>query len=61
MSLPESPLIVAIGTSLHLSLEQAMCRQVDAAIDALIAGDFDVALTLAGAAAAPADWLARMS
>lgn len=27
-----------------------MCRQVDAAIDALEAGDFDVALTLAGAA-----------
>jgi hypothetical protein len=38
MALPESPLIVPIGRSLHLTLEQAICRQVDAAIDALVAG-----------------------
>lgn len=35
---------------LHLTLEEAASRQVDAAIDALQRGHFDVALTLAGAA-----------
>lgn len=50
MPLPESPLHVPVGTSLHLTLERAMSRQVDAAIDALVAGNFDIALTLAGAA-----------
>lgn len=50
MTLPESPFDVSIGTTHLLTIEQAMCRQVDAAIDALEAGDFDVALTLAGAA-----------
>lgn len=35
---------------LNLTLEEAASRQVDAAIDALQRGDFDVALTLAGAA-----------
>ncbi|KJC47324.1 hypothetical protein UB31_18900 [Bradyrhizobium sp. LTSP849] len=38
------------ATPLHLTLEEAASRQVDAAIDALQRGDFDVALTLAGAA-----------
>jgi|SRR5215475_4859819 len=49
MSLP-APLNVPIGTSLFLTLEMAATRQIDAAIDALEAGNFDVALTLAGAA-----------
>jgi hypothetical protein len=49
MGLPH-PLNVAIGTSLFLTLENAATRQIDAAIDALQAGNFDVALTLAGAA-----------
>lgn len=40
---------VPIG-SLHLSLLEAATRQIHAAIDALEAGDYDVALTLAGAA-----------
>ncbi|MCA6099174.1 hypothetical protein [Bradyrhizobium australafricanum] len=35
---------------LNLSLTQAATRQVDAAIDALERGKFDIALTLAGAA-----------
>jgi hypothetical protein len=48
--LPESTLKVAIGTSLSLTLEKAAIRQIDAAIDALEASLFDVALTLAGAA-----------
>lgn len=38
------------ATPLNLTLEEAASRQVDAAIDALQRGDFDVALTLAGAA-----------
>jgi hypothetical protein len=50
MELPESPLNVPMGTSLFLTLAKAVARQVDAAIDALQRGDFDVALTLAGAA-----------
>jgi hypothetical protein len=50
MGLPESTLKVAIGTKLFLTLEMAAVRQIDAAIDALEAGLFDVALTLAGAA-----------
>src|SRR5438270_8758000 len=49
MSLTDS-LDVPIGTSLFLTLEKAASRQIDAAIDALQAGNFDVALTLAGAA-----------
>jgi hypothetical protein len=40
---------VEIG-SLHLTLVNAASRQIDAAIDALKTGDFDIALTLAGAA-----------
>ncbi|PPQ16328.1 hypothetical protein CV770_26645 [Bradyrhizobium sp. AC87j1] len=35
---------------LNLTLAEAAGRQVDAAIDALQRGDFDIALTLAGAA-----------
>ena len=50
MTLPETPLQIDIGASLFLTLHKAATRQVDAAIDALQAGDFDVALTLAGAA-----------
>jgi len=50
MELPESTLNVAIGTKIFLTLEKAAVRQIDAAIDALEAGLFDVALTLAGAA-----------
>ncbi|MET4513744.1 hypothetical protein [Bradyrhizobium sp. I1.7.5] len=50
MPLPESPLQIDIDASLFLTLHKAATRQVDAAIDALQAGDFDVALTLAGAA-----------
>ena len=50
MTLPESPLQIDIGTPLFLTLHKAASRQVDAAIDALQAGDYDVALTLAGAA-----------
>jgi hypothetical protein len=50
MPLPESPFQIDIGASLSLTLHEAASRQVDAAIDALQAGDFDVALTLAGAA-----------
>lgn len=38
------------ATPLNLTIEEAASRQVDAAIDALQRGDFDVALTLAGAA-----------
>src|ERR1700761_7492622 len=37
-------------TSLKLTLTEAAIRQVDAAIDALERGDFDIAVTLAGAA-----------
>jgi hypothetical protein len=40
---------VKIG-SLHLTHVDAASRQVDAAVDALERGDFDIALTLAGAA-----------
>jgi hypothetical protein len=50
MGLPESTLNVPIGAKLFLTLETAAVRQIDAAIDALEAGMFDVALTLAGAA-----------
>ncbi len=50
MPLPESPFQIDIGATLSLTLHEAASRQVDAAIDALQAGDFDVALTLAGAA-----------
>ena len=50
MTLPETPLQIEIGASLFLTLHKAATRQVDAAIDALQAGDFDMALTLAGAA-----------
>jgi hypothetical protein len=50
MTLPETPLQIEIGASLFLTLHKAATRQVDAAIDALQAGDYDVALTLAGAA-----------
>ena len=50
MTLPESPFQIDISASLSLSLHDAASRQVDAAIDALQAGDYDVALTLAGAA-----------
>ncbi|WP_027548327.1 hypothetical protein [Bradyrhizobium sp. WSM2254] len=50
MTLPETPLQIDLGASLFLTLHKAATRQVDAAIDALQAGDFDVALTLAGAA-----------
>lgn len=50
MTLPESPFQIDIGASLSLTLHEAASRQVDAAIDALQAGDYDVALTLAGAA-----------
>ena len=50
MTLPESPLQIDIGASLSLTLHEAASRQVDAAIDALQAGDYDLALTLAGAA-----------
>jgi hypothetical protein len=50
MTLPESPFQIDIGASTSLTLHEAASRQVDAAIDALQAGDFDVALTLAGAA-----------
>ena len=50
MTLPESPFQIDISASLSLSLHEAASRQVDAAIDALQAGDYDVALTLAGAA-----------
>ncbi len=50
MPLPESPRHVPVGISLHFTLQRTMSRQVDAAIDALVAGDFDIALTLAGAA-----------
>ena len=49
MTLPESPFQIDIGASLSLTLHEAASRQVDAAIDALQAGDYDVALTLAGA------------
>jgi hypothetical protein len=49
MTLPESPMTIEIG-SLQLTLVSAASRQIDAAIDALKAGDFDTALTLAGAA-----------
>ncbi len=49
MTLPETPLQIDIGASSFLTLHKAATRQVDAAIDALQAGDFDVALTLAGA------------
>lgn len=49
MTLPVSPMNVKIG-SLHLTQVDAASRQVDAAIDALERGDFDIALTLAGAA-----------
>ncbi|SFH69716.1 hypothetical protein [Bradyrhizobium sp. cf659] len=35
---------------LNLTIAEAASRQIDAAIDALQRGDFDVALTLAGAA-----------
>jgi hypothetical protein len=49
MTLPETPMTVEIG-SLHLTLVSAATRQIDAAIDALTRGDFDIALTLAGAA-----------
>jgi hypothetical protein len=50
MPLPESPFQIDIGALLSLTLHAAASRQVDAAIDALQAGDFDVALTLSGAA-----------
>jgi hypothetical protein len=50
MTLPETPLRIDSGASLFLTLHKAATRQVDAAIDALQAGDLDVALTLAGAA-----------
>lgn len=50
MELPESTLNVPLGTKLFLTLERAALRQIDAAIDALEAGHFDIALTLAGAA-----------
>ncbi|BAR58789.1 hypothetical protein NK6_5631 [Bradyrhizobium diazoefficiens] len=50
MTRPESPFLIDIGASLSLTLHEAASRQVDAAIDALQAGDYDVALTLAGAA-----------
>jgi hypothetical protein len=50
MMLPESPLKVEFRAALSLTLHKAASRQVDAAIDALQAGDYDVALTLAGAA-----------
>jgi len=50
MTLPESPFQIDISASLSLTLHEAASRQVDAAIDALQAGDYDVALTLAGAA-----------
>jgi hypothetical protein len=50
MELPESTLNVPIGTTITLPLEKAAVRQIDAAIDALEAGLFDVAITLAGAA-----------
>ncbi|MET4514324.1 hypothetical protein [Bradyrhizobium sp. I1.7.5] len=50
MTLPESPLKIDVGGSLSLTLHAAATRQIDAAIDALQTGDFDVALTLAGAA-----------
>jgi predicted alpha-1,6-mannanase (GH76 family) len=40
---------VALG-SLHLSLVEAATRQIDAAIDALQSGQYDIAITLAGAA-----------
>ena len=50
MTLPETPLQIDIGASLSLTLHEAASRQVDAAIDALKAGDYDVALTLPGAA-----------
>jgi hypothetical protein len=41
-----------VVTADHLTVgkEQAAARQVDAAIDALTRGDFDIAITLAGAA-----------
>ncbi|MFC7698290.1 hypothetical protein ACFQX9_16430 [Bradyrhizobium sp. GCM10028915] len=48
--LPETLLTVPIGLPLTLTIEEAMCRQADAAIDAFLRGHFDVALTLAGAA-----------
>jgi hypothetical protein len=50
MTLPESPFQIDISASLSLTLHEAASRQVDAAIDALRAGDYDLALTLAGAA-----------
>lgn len=50
MPLPESPLQIEIGAPLRLTLHKAASRQIDAAIDALQAGDYDVAITLAGAA-----------
>jgi hypothetical protein len=50
MTLPESPFQIDIGASLSLTVPEAASRQVDAAIDALQAGNYDVALTLAGAA-----------
>src|ERR1700730_18351996 len=50
MTLPESPLQIDISASRSLTLHEAASRQVDAAIDALQAGDYDVPLTLAGAA-----------
>src|SRR5258708_1736353 len=50
MTLPETPIKIEIGASLFLTLHKAATRQVDTAIDALQAGDYDVALTLAGAA-----------
>lgn len=40
---------VSVG-SLHLNLLEAATRQIHTAIDALEAGNFDIALTLAGAA-----------
>jgi hypothetical protein len=40
---------IPIGT-LNLTLVEAATRQTDAAIDALQRGDYDIALTLAGAA-----------
>jgi hypothetical protein len=50
MTLPETPFQVDGGGSMFLTLHDAATRQVDAAIAALQAGNFDVALTLAGAA-----------
>jgi hypothetical protein len=41
---------VPIGAPLRLSLIEAATRQTDAAIEALESGNYDIALTLAGAA-----------